>query len=172
MAWTSNAKGRATVSISADQKTMQVSISDAAGRGVFSGQMWGPASSTPNQLINWSCTIHDQYDANTAGIATLKTSAVDIDGQQTHSLTDGYGRSIASIDQLGNVSTSKYDAGVTDRTSFPIPDSEFPISAPPLSCPSLRRRYGPVLLRRIAHSGHPGKLKGVRLLLKARKESC
>ena len=43
----------------------------------------------------------------------------------------------------------------TDRDSFPIPHSEFPIAATPLSCPSLRRRYGPVLLRRIAHSGHP-----------------
>ena len=102
-------RGKASIAISADQKTMQVSISDAVGRGIFSGQMWGPASATPNQLINWSCTIHDQY-AN-APIVALKTSSVDLDGHQTHSIADGFGRTILSIDQLGNKSTRKYDAG-------------------------------------------------------------
>ena len=104
-------RGSAAVSISADQKTMNVSISDGMGRGVFSGQLWGPASSTPNQLINWNITIHDQYDSSTASIVALKTSSMDVDGNQTHSLTDAYGRNIASVDQLGNTSTSTYDAG-------------------------------------------------------------
>ena len=110
MTWPAGARGTATVSLSADEKTMRVSISDAAGRSVFSGQMWGPASSTPNTLINWNCTIADQYDAATASIVALKTSSVDLDGNQTHSLANGYGQSIASVDQLGNVSKQRYDA--------------------------------------------------------------
>ena len=109
--WTADSKGSATVSIGADQKTMNVSISDGTGRGIFSGQMWGPASSTPNTLINWSCTIHDQHDVSTATIATLKTSTVDLDGNQTHALADGYGRSVMSIDQDGNESEQRYDSG-------------------------------------------------------------
>ena len=111
LSWTTSSKGKATVSISADEKTMQVSISDGIGRSVFSAEMWGPASSTPNQLINWTSSVNDQYDATTASIVALKTSSVDLDGNQTYSLTNGYGQSIVSVDQLGNESEQKYDSG-------------------------------------------------------------
>ncbi len=47
--------GRATVVIAPDEKTMQVSITDATGRGVMNATMTGPAATTPNTLINWTC---------------------------------------------------------------------------------------------------------------------
>ena len=56
--------GRASASIviSPDEKVVRVSISDGQGRGVASAMMTGPAATTPNSLIHWSLTQHDQVE--------------------------------------------------------------------------------------------------------------
>ncbi len=103
--------GSATVVIAPDEKTMQVSISDAVGRTVMQATMTGPTATTPNQLVNWSCTRHDDIDTATNAIHTLKTSQIDPDGKVVATFTDGLGRTIAVVDQLGKKSTSQFDSG-------------------------------------------------------------
>ncbi len=103
--------GSATVVIAPDEKTMQVSISDAAGRTVMQATMTGPTATTPNQLVNWSCTRYDDIDTATNAIHTLKTSQIDPDGKVVASFADGLGRTIAVVDQLGKKSTSQFDSG-------------------------------------------------------------
>ncbi len=102
--------GSASVSISPDEKMLQVSISDAIGQGVMTCSMTGPASSTPNQLINWSCIVPNELDSTSLSFAVLKSSSVDPDGETVARLVNGYGQAISSIDQLGNASTSEFDS--------------------------------------------------------------
>ena len=108
---TKGTSGQATVVIAPDEKTMQVSITDGTGRGVMNATMTGPAATTPNTLINWTCTLADQIDTTTTSIAALKTSSIDPAGKQTSAITDGFGRTVASIDQLGNITKQSYDSG-------------------------------------------------------------
>ncbi len=64
-----------------------------------------------------------------------------------------YGNPILKgMPERGNMRTRKFHQTGTDYRGFVmlhrphfIPNSTFPIAATPLSCPSLRRRYGPVL---------------------------
>ena len=108
---TKGTAGQATVVIAPDEKTMQVSVADGTGRGVMNATLTGPAASTPNQLVNWTCTLADQIDTTSTPIATLKTSQIDPDGKMTSAITDGFGRTVASIDQLGNITQQSYDSG-------------------------------------------------------------
>ena len=100
--------GQATVAISADELTMQVSISDASGRGVMSALMHGPkaASGDINKLIDWNCTLHDQtYTIAGTGFGLSQAIVrIDADGETTKSFTNGFGHGVGSMDQLGNVS--------------------------------------------------------------------
>ncbi len=102
--------GSATVVISPDEKMMQVSIMDGAGRTVMTASMTGPAATSPNQLVNWSCTKHDQIDTTTFSFDTKKTLVVDPDGNAVATLADGFGRQVGTIDQLGNVTKREYDS--------------------------------------------------------------
>jgi YD repeat-containing protein len=115
--WNGQGGGSASVVISPDEKTMQVSIRDTLGRNVMTASMTGPADATPNQLINWTCTQYDVKDTTTLAYETLKTTTVDPDGNTTFSLADGFGQTVASVDQLGHQSNSVFDSGGRMLTS-------------------------------------------------------
>lgn len=103
--------GQATVTISPDEKTMNVSIVDGVGRQVFTGVMTGPASTGPNQLITWNCTQYDQaYNLSNFGIVE-QTSQVDMDGNIVSTLRDGLGQGVGTLDQDSNLTRSKFDSG-------------------------------------------------------------
>ncbi len=103
--------GSATLVISPDEKTMQVSISDAAGRSVMSALLSGPAATPPNQLLDWSCTQHDLV-YNLSGVGdTQQTKQVDTDGNVVSRLSDGYGQGIGSLDQDSNLTQAEFNPG-------------------------------------------------------------
>ncbi|MDB4778151.1 hypothetical protein OAG68_01715 [bacterium] len=103
--------GKATLVISPDEKTMQASISDAAGRTVMSALLSGPAATTPNQLLDWSCTQHDLV-YNLSGTGDVEqTKRIDSDGEVASSLSDGYGWGVASLDQGSNLTEIEFNPG-------------------------------------------------------------
>ena len=100
---------KASVTIRPDEKTMQFSITDGMGRSVMSGTMTGPAADTPNQLITWNCTQHDQvYNLTGFGDVT-RVNSIDRDGNINASLSDGFGQGVGSLDADDNLSRRKYD---------------------------------------------------------------
>ena len=101
--------GSASIVISPDEKTVNVSIQDGAGRTVMTALMSGPKAATPNQLLTWNCTEHDQI-YNLAGFGDLvQTKQIDPDGGITSINVDGHGLAIASLDQNSNLTRSKFD---------------------------------------------------------------
>ncbi len=103
--------GSATLVISPDEKTMQCAITDASGRTVMSALLSGPAATTPNQLLDWSCT---QYDLvyNLSGVGdTEQMKQIDSDGNVVSRLSDGYGWGIGSLDQDSNLTESEFNPG-------------------------------------------------------------
>ncbi len=103
--------GSATLVISPDEKTMQVSITDALGRAVMSAILSGPAATTSNQLLDWSCT---QYDLvyNLSGVGdTEQVKQIDADGNVVSRLSDGYGWGVGSLDQDSNLTESEFNPG-------------------------------------------------------------
>jgi YD repeat-containing protein len=105
------ALGSATVVISPDEKTMQVAISDGAGRNVMNALMSGPAATTPYQLLDWGCTQFDQTYTLSGYGTTNRTNQVDPAGKLVSSMTDGFGWNVASMDEDSNLSRNKHDSG-------------------------------------------------------------
>ncbi len=104
-------KGSATLVISPDEKTMQCSIADASGRSVMSALLSGPAATTPNQLLDWSCIQHDLvYNLSGAGNVE-QVKQIDSDGNVVSRLSDGYGWGIASLDQDSNLTQTEFNPG-------------------------------------------------------------
>lgn len=111
--------GSATVVISPDEKTMNVSIIDAMGRSVMNALMTGPAwvndpnddlPDGPNELITWTCTQHGQ-DYTLANFGEVaRTNQIDQDGEVTSQLTDGFGRNVGTISQYINSSNVSVDS--------------------------------------------------------------
>ncbi len=114
--------GSATLVISPDEKTMRCTITDSSGRTVMSALLSGPAATTPNQLLDWSCT---QYDLvyNLSGVGNLQqTKRIDSDGEVVSSLSDAYGWRIGALDQDSNLTQTEFNPGgqpltVTDALS-------------------------------------------------------
>ncbi len=127
LTFAANRSASASVTISPDELVTQISISDAAGSGVMTATMTGPAATTPNQLINWSCSKSSVPDTTTLAFTALKNASVDPDGNTVASLSDGFGRAIASIDQLGNQSSAEFDSAgsVTKSTDALGHDTTF-----------------------------------------------
>ncbi|MDP1561325.1 MAG: hypothetical protein Q8M16_08010, partial [Pirellulaceae bacterium] len=102
--------GKATVAISPDEKTMNVSIQDAMGRSVFQGLMSGPAATTPNQLLSWTSVGLDKtYTLAGVGLCEA-TWQIMQDGKYVQSVSNSLGQSVATLDQLAKLSRSKYNA--------------------------------------------------------------
>lgn len=110
--------GSASLSISADEKTMQITINDGKGRSVMQAQMYGPKSSSPNTLIDWTCTLREKTYPLAGFSTTESTWQIDPDGEHTESLIDGYGNSVGSVDQLGNVTKTWNGVGGQPRHSY------------------------------------------------------
>ncbi len=103
--------GSATLVISPDEKTMQCSITDAAGRTVISALLSGPAASTPNQLLDWSCNQYD-FVYNLSGVGNVEqVKQIDSTGNVVSSLSDGYGWGIGSLDQDSNLTQTEFNPG-------------------------------------------------------------
>ncbi len=101
--------GSATVTISPDEKTMLVSINDASGRNAMTATMTGPAATTPNQLVDWTCTQHDQV-YSLAGFGDVEqVKQIDADGNVASRLSDGYSWAIGSLDQDSNQARAKFN---------------------------------------------------------------
>ncbi len=107
--FSATAPGRASVVVNA-QDEVSFSISDAAGRTVMSGQL-DNYTGTANNLLTWSCQLHDTVTTVAAYGDCLESRSIDALGNVTKSLTDGAGRTIQSIDQLSKVTSFSYDAG-------------------------------------------------------------
>ncbi len=106
----STRSGKATVAISPDEKTMNVSIQDAVGRTVFQGLMTGPAATTPNQLVSWTCTAVDKtYDLSGVGLCEAVWQ-ISQDGKDVRTAVDGFGNQVAMIDQLSKLTRMKYNS--------------------------------------------------------------
>lgn len=121
----SNSSGKATVAISPDEKTMNVSITDALGRNVMNAMMTGPGwlddgpvpahlPQSENELISWTCTRHDTSAAvptaaNQVGYDAKEVTSIDQDGYTTRTLINGYGQQVASYDQDNNATISTFD---------------------------------------------------------------
>ncbi len=106
----SSRSGKATVAISPVEKTMNVSIQDAMGRGVFQGLMSGPAATTPNQLLSWTSVGLDKtYTLAGVGLCEA-TWQIMQDGKYVQSVSNSLGQSVATLDQLAKLSRSKYNA--------------------------------------------------------------
>lgn len=101
--------GSATVAISPDEKVMQVSISDAAGRTVMNAIMSGPTATTPNQLLDWNCTQHDQVYALASFGDVEQVKQIDANGNAVSRLSDGYAWVVGSLDQDSNLTRTKFD---------------------------------------------------------------
>ncbi len=141
--FTTRRAGSATVVISPDELTMNVSIADAMGRSVMNAVMTGPAQAPAeqNKLLSWTCTAYDQVAAlgayPTGGsffgdVETTKQIVMDkdmveagnVDAEITTSYTDGFGWSVGSLDQDNNLSRTKYDVAgnpleILDRSENP-----------------------------------------------------
>ncbi len=103
--------GNATLVISPDEKTMQCSITDTAGRTVMSALLSGPAASTPNQLLDWNCNQYD-FVYNLSGVGdTEQVKQIDADGNVVSRLSDGYGWGIGSLDQDSNLTQIEFNPG-------------------------------------------------------------
>ncbi len=90
---------------------MQATISDASGQTVMSALLSGPAATTPNLLLDWSCT---QYDLvyTLAGVGDVKkVKQIDTDGNAVSSLSDGYGWGVGSLDQGSNLTQTGFNPG-------------------------------------------------------------
>ena len=106
-----NSLARATAMISPDEKTIQVSITDGLGRTVLSGLMTGPADTSPNDLITWTCTQYDKMYTLTGFGDTGQVCQIDRDGNINSYLSDGFGQAIGSLDADDNLTRSKFDEG-------------------------------------------------------------
>ncbi len=103
--------GSATLVISPDEKTMNALIADASGRTVMTAMLSGPAATTPNQLLDWSCTQYD-HTYNLSGVGDVEqVKQIDADGDVVSSLSDGHGRGIGALDQDNNLTKSEINAG-------------------------------------------------------------
>ncbi|MBX3418883.1 MAG: RHS repeat protein [Pirellulaceae bacterium] len=101
--------GSAVVSINAAE-AISVSISDGRGRTVLTATLQPWNGPDPLALVNWSCQRYDILTSLAGFGEVLETRSVDADGFTTRSLTDGAGRTLQTIDQLGKISTMTYDA--------------------------------------------------------------
>lgn len=101
--FTSVRPGSASLTLSPDEKTMQLTISDGLGRTVMAAQMYGPRATggdtTPNSLITWNCMLHEQTHQLTQFGATESVKTIDQDGRFTEVYTDGFGWAVGSRDK-------------------------------------------------------------------------
>ena len=68
-----------------------------------------PAATTPNQLVDWTCTQHDLVYSLAAFGDVAQAKQVDRNGNVNSWLGDGYGWDIASLDQDSNLTRTKFD---------------------------------------------------------------
>ena len=109
LTFNASSPGKATVTVNAEDE-VSFAISDAAGRSVMSGKL-DNYKGTVNNLVTWSCRIHD-LTSNLAGYGTLLESrSIDALGYATKQRSDGDGRILRSFDQLDNATSFTYDAG-------------------------------------------------------------
>jgi RHS repeat-associated protein len=110
--------GRATIVISPEDE-VSFTIFDAVGRSVMSGKLnnyRGSGATALNTLANWSCSIHDATTTMSGFGTVLVSQFVDALGNTTTAWTDGVGRTLRSIDQLGKVTAMTYDASGNQLT--------------------------------------------------------
>lgn len=103
--------GKAEIVIAPDEKSMQVTISNAASGGaVMNARMSGPKAATPNKLLDWTCVLPNQVETLTGVGDVLATKQIDRDGNVVRSQTDGFGWNVASYDQDDNMTRTKFDS--------------------------------------------------------------
>jgi RHS repeat-associated protein len=109
--FSSSTPGRAVVIVNPEDE-IGFKIFDAAGRAIMSGKLnnyRGSGATTLNTLATWKCAVHDAT-TSLAGFGTVLVSQdVDALGNTTTTWTDGLGRVLRSIDQLGKVTSMTYD---------------------------------------------------------------
>lgn len=97
--------GTATVVINGEDE-VSFSINDTAGRSVMSGKMDAGTGS----LVTWRCQLHDTV-TNVSGFGDcLESISIDALGKTFRSFTDGAGRSIQAMDQIGKITSFDFDA--------------------------------------------------------------
>jgi RHS repeat-associated protein len=102
--------GSATVSISPLEE-LTVSVQDGLGRTVCTAQIQSYSGSSPNALVSWQCTQYDSVVSLSGFGNVLETVHIDAANGQAKSRTDGAGRTLQTLDALGQATTLKYDAG-------------------------------------------------------------
>ncbi len=116
-----DAPGSARVVINGEEE-IRFAIADAAGRTVMSGMIEPHDGTNPNDLIAWTCTLHDGT-TNISGYGTvLVTKTINALGDVRKQHTDAAGRTIQSVDALGKITSFEYNAA-GNQTKIRDPNS-------------------------------------------------
>ncbi|MEL7499552.1 MAG: RHS repeat-associated core domain-containing protein [Planctomycetota bacterium] len=105
----------ATVVISPDEKSMQVSISNSTGQRTMTALMEGPALTAPgtdNKLIDWTCRRRGRWQTGSmipGHASTVESKTIYPDGTTVKRYVNGFGQTVAVYDQYGNRTRSIFD---------------------------------------------------------------
>ena len=118
--FSSDAPGYAIATVSPDEKVVNVSIVDGAGRTVMQALQSGPAAvdpgaaqenepNTPNILLDWTCALYDQYTPLNGKDAS-QVRVINQDGKTRTVISNGFGWSVKTKDEMNYETEYAYDA--------------------------------------------------------------